>query len=80
MPFLAGYWFLLALWVLYCSWDNFRYVGLVDAVDKGRKKWPLISILIPARNEEKRIGPCLESLVVQVWTRGSLVPGSQRLH
>ena len=69
MPFLAGYWFLLALWVLYCSWDNFRYVGPVDAVDKVRKKWPLVSILIPARNEEKRIGPCLESLMVQDYPR-----------
>ena len=24
---------------------------------------PLLSVLIPARNEEKRIGPCLESLL-----------------
>lgn len=32
---------------------------------KPLKKGPKVSVLIPARNEEKRIIPCLESLLVQ---------------
>ena len=29
------------------------------------KKCPLVSVLVPARNEAKRIGPCLQSLLAQ---------------
>jgi len=34
---------------------------------------PLVSILIPARNEEERIGPCLESLLHQTWTEREII-------
>lgn len=34
---------------------------------------PLVSILIPARNEAERIGPCLESLLPQTWTECEII-------
>ncbi|MDX6766656.1 MAG: glycosyltransferase family 2 protein [Candidatus Methylacidiphilales bacterium] len=34
---------------------------------------PLVSILVPARNEAGRIGPCLESLLHQDWPRWEIL-------
>jgi chlorobactene glucosyltransferase len=34
---------------------------------------PLVSVLIPARNEAGRIGPCLESLLAQSWARMEII-------
>lgn len=34
---------------------------------------PLVSILIPARNEEERLGPCLESLLLQTWAEREII-------
>jgi cellulose synthase/poly-beta-1,6-N-acetylglucosamine synthase-like glycosyltransferase len=33
------------------------------------EKCPLVSVLVPARNEAKRIGPCLQSLLAQDYPR-----------
>ena len=42
----------------------FRRLGKVSRKDEG----PLISIVIPARNEEKNIGKLLDSLIVQDYS------------
>ncbi len=65
MIFLAIYWWFLAAYLLYCAWDNTRLFEKPPAADLKRKKGPLVSVLIPARNEEGRIRPCLESLLKQ---------------
>jgi len=49
--------------MLYCAWENTRLFVRPPALDHRRKNWPFISILIPARNEEKRIAPCLEGML-----------------
>jgi chlorobactene glucosyltransferase len=64
---LACYWWFLAGWLIFCAWDNSRLFLKPSAPDPRRKKWPLVSILIPARNEETRIKPCLESLLRQEY-------------
>ncbi len=69
MSLLAGYWVALALWVAYCSWENYRWLRPVPPADPGRRSWPLVSILIPARDEESRIRPCLESLLALDYPR-----------
>jgi chlorobactene glucosyltransferase len=62
---LAWYWWLLAAYMLYCAWDNTRLFVKPPPADTKRKKWPLVSILIPARNEEKRIDPCIRGMLQQ---------------
>jgi chlorobactene glucosyltransferase len=62
---LAWLWWFLAAWLLFCAWDNARLFVKPPPPDTRRKKWPLVSILIPARNEEDRIGPCLKGLLAQ---------------
>src|SRR4030043_962462 len=41
--------------------------------DKIKKENPLISILIPARNEEKNIGKCLLSLIKQDYVNTEIL-------
>ncbi|HTC20695.1 MAG TPA: glycosyltransferase [bacterium] len=65
MVFLAWYWWLLAAYMLYCAWDNTRLFVKPPPADTKRKKWPFVSILIPARNEEKRIDPCIRGMLQQ---------------
>lgn len=65
MFLLAVYWWLLAAWLVFCAWDNTRLFQKPAAPDPKRKKWPFVSILIPARNEETRIKPCLEGMLKQ---------------
>ena len=57
--------YLASGWIIFCAIENIRFFKKVPKADRLRKKWPRISILIPARNEEKRIGPLLESLFKQ---------------
>jgi chlorobactene glucosyltransferase len=66
---LAYYWWFLALYLVFCAWENTRLFVKPPAPDPNRKKWPLVSILIPARNEEFRIKPCLEGMVAQDYPR-----------
>lgn len=45
---------------------DLRPSGSRTPVAEGQQEpWPLVSVLIPARNEEANIGRCLESLMVQ---------------
>jgi chlorobactene glucosyltransferase len=63
MNFLAYYFIATAAYLALVWWDNARLCfQRVPPFDPARKKWPLVSICVPARNEEKRIGPLLESL------------------
>jgi len=51
--------------MVFCGWHNaFVFVKPASA-DPRRKKWPFVSILIPARNEEKRIEPCIRGMLQQ---------------
>jgi len=60
---LACLWWFLSAFLIYCAIENTLLFAKPPAVDSSRKKWPRVSILIPARNESKRIGPCLKSLL-----------------
>jgi len=48
--------------MIYCAWENTRLFVRPPALDTRRQRWPKVSILIPARNEEARIRPCLEGM------------------
>ena len=65
MTLLAWYWWFLAAWMLYCAWDNALIFVKPVSADPQRKKWPFVSILIHARNEAKRIEPCLRGMLTQ---------------
>jgi chlorobactene glucosyltransferase len=69
MALLAAYWWLLAAFLVYCAWDNTWFFQKPEPADPRRRKWPSVSVLIPARNEEFRIGPCLEGLLAQDYPR-----------
>lgn len=55
------------LWMLFCSIGNYLYFKVLN--NKGRKhnlkRKPLVSIIIPARNEEKNLPSLLSSLIEQ---------------
>ncbi len=53
------------MYLVYCAIENTLLFVKPPKVDLKRKKWPRVSILIPARNEAQRIGPCLKSLLTQ---------------
>ncbi|HUO57774.1 MAG TPA: glycosyltransferase [bacterium] len=73
MTILILYWWLLSAWLVFCAWDNTRLFLKPKPSDPRRKKWPFVSILIPARNEEHRIGPCLESLSRQDYPNYEII-------
>jgi len=62
---LAMYWFFSAGWMLYAWIQNRSDLVKTGPADSRRKKWPFVSVLVPARNEEKRIVPLLEGLARQ---------------
>jgi chlorobactene glucosyltransferase len=62
LPILA---YLAAVWMVFCAWENIHFIEKVPLADPTQGRWPKVSILIPARNEEKRIKLLLESLVLQ---------------
>ncbi|HEY5038370.1 MAG TPA: glycosyltransferase [bacterium] len=65
MTFLAIFFGVLCVYLTVCGWDNTRLFRKTPLADSKRKKWPLVSVCIPARNEETRIQPCLESFLKQ---------------
>ena len=65
MIILACFWWFLSVYLVYCAIENTLLFVKPPKVDLKRKKWPRVSILIPARNEAQRIGPCLKSLLTQ---------------
>jgi chlorobactene glucosyltransferase len=62
---LACFWWFLSAYLVYCAVENSLLFIKPSSVDFKRRKWPLVSILIPARNEAQRIEPCLKSLLIQ---------------
>jgi chlorobactene glucosyltransferase len=56
--------FLLVLLVIVIS--NLRTLRRLDAYG-APIRWPRVSILVPARNEEANIGPCVHSLLAQQY-------------
>jgi chlorobactene glucosyltransferase len=62
---LACFWWFLSIYLIYCAVENTCLFVKPPKVDLKRKKWPSVSILIPARNEAQRIETCLESLLAQ---------------
>jgi chlorobactene glucosyltransferase len=62
---LACFWWFLSVYLVYCAVENTLLFVKPPRIDPKRKKWPRVSILIPARNEAKRIEPCLKSLLEQ---------------
>ncbi len=62
---IAAYWWFMAGWMVFCARENTRLFQKPGPPDPQRKKWPKVSVLIPARNEEGRIRPCLKSLLQQ---------------
>ncbi len=65
MVFLACFFVTLSVYLIVCGIDNTRVFRKLPPVDPRRKHWPLVSVCVPARNEEKRITPCLESFLKQ---------------
>ncbi len=66
MNFLAYYFIVTAVYLAIVWWDNARLCFRdFPTTDVKRKKWPLVSVCIPARNEETRIGPCLDGFLNQ---------------
>lgn len=69
MTFLGIFFTAVAFYLLCCGWDNTRYIQKLPPVDPHRNRWPFVSVCIPARNEEQRIRPCIETLLVQDYPR-----------
>jgi chlorobactene glucosyltransferase len=65
MTFLAVLFWILSAYLTACAWDNTRLLRKVPPADPKRKKWPTVSVCVPARNEESRIRPCVESFLRQ---------------
>lgn len=56
---------LITLYVLVVAWFNLRTMIRLPTGDPLPQPLPLVSVLLPARNEARNIGPCLASLVAQ---------------
>lgn len=53
--------------------DSFRLTPLLDQFEKAQRESPKISIILPARNEEKHIGKCLDSLINQDYSNYEII-------
>src|SRR5579872_4738039 len=74
MNFLAYYFIATAIYFALVWWDNARLCfQAFPTADRKRKKWPMVSVCIPARNEETRIGPCLDSFVKQDYPKYEVI-------
>ena len=69
MVFLTVFFISIGFYLIVCALDNTGLSKKMPQADRNRKKWPLVSVCIPARNEEKRIRPCLESFLHQDYPR-----------
>lgn len=69
MVFLEVFFGIISLYLTACAWDNTRLFGKVPPADPKRKQWPLVSVCVPARNEELRVRPCVESFLKQDYPR-----------
>ena len=53
--------------------DSFRLTPYLDKFEDISKTRPKVSIILPARNEEKFIGKCLDSLIDQDYENYEIV-------
>ena len=76
------HWSLIPTLILSWVWLYRAYHGihtilntptLSPSPEKRRESQPPISILIPARNEEKNIGICIRSLLTQIGPRDQII-------
>jgi chlorobactene glucosyltransferase len=56
---------LIVCYVLLVAWFNLRTMIRLPTGDALPQPLPLVSVLLPARNEARNIGPCLASLLAQ---------------
>jgi len=53
--------------------DSFRFTPYLDKFENTSKSSPKVSIILPARNEEKFIGKCLDSLIKQDYENYEII-------
>ena len=53
--------------------DSFRFTPYLDKFENTSKTNPKVSIILPARNEEKFLGECLDSLVKQDYENYEII-------
>jgi len=53
--------------------DSFRFTPYLDKFENTSKSYPKVSIILPARNEEKFIGKCLDSLIKQDYENYEII-------
>ncbi len=64
---------LISFYVLACCVYNLRHMLRTPAPRPSVDRPPKVSILVPARNEERNIVPCLESLVAQDYPNREII-------
>ncbi len=52
---------------------SFRFTPYLDKFENTSKSFPKVSIILPARNEEKFIGKCLDSLIKQDYKNYEII-------
>ena len=64
-----------ATWIFFIKsmTDSFRLTPYLDKFEKKEHSTPKVSIILPARNEERYIGKCLESLIQQDYENYEIV-------
>ncbi len=61
------------LFLLKSMIDSFRLTPYLDKFENKSKTTPKVSIILPARNEEKHIGKCLDSLIDQDYQNYEII-------
>jgi chlorobactene glucosyltransferase len=52
--------------MLCCTWINVKTITKLNPkINKDLNSWPMVSVCIPARNEERNIEQCLKSILLQ---------------
>lgn len=56
-------------WILYSirTMKNYNMLPKLSKNEKSSKSSPMVSVIIPSRNESKRITPCIESMKAQTY-------------
>ena len=65
--------FLTWLSLTHSMYKSFTKTPYLDKFENTSKELPKVSIILPARNEEKFIGKCLESFVQQDYTNYEII-------
>ena len=69
---LAGIFGLWAYFLIYMI-KSFRQAPRLETFDSGAKSFPKVSVILPARNEERYIARCLDSLLAQDYKNFQIV-------